>query len=64
MPAARVVSVNLGPQADLLIGGRPGRSGIDKRPYHGDREIMARLLEVEGRGSKWDQVAASVLSRA
>jgi MOSC domain-containing protein YiiM len=34
------------------------------RAYYGDQEIMARLLDVEGRGSKWDAIAASVLSRA
>ena len=32
MPAARVLSVNSGPEADLVIGGRPARSAIDKRP--------------------------------
>jgi MOSC domain-containing protein YiiM len=32
MPAARVLSVNRGQEADLVIGGRPERSAIDKRP--------------------------------
>ena len=32
--------------------------------YYGDRELMVRLLEVEGRGAKWDEIAAGVLSRA
>jgi MOSC domain-containing protein YiiM len=32
MPAARVLSVNRGQEADLVIGGRPARSAIDKRP--------------------------------
>jgi len=32
MPGARVLSVNRGPEADLLVGGRPARSAIDKRP--------------------------------
>jgi MOSC domain-containing protein YiiM len=32
MPAARVLSVNRGREADLVIGGRPARSAIDKRP--------------------------------
>jgi MOSC domain-containing protein YiiM len=31
MPAARVLSVNRGQEADLVIGGRPARSAIDKR---------------------------------
>jgi MOSC domain-containing protein YiiM len=32
--------------------------------YYGDREIMHRLLTVEGRGDRWDTIGASVLSRA
>ena len=32
--------------------------------YYGDREIMRRLLAVEGRGSKWDEIGADVLARA
>jgi len=32
--------------------------------FYGDREIMRRLLAVEGRGTKWDEVASDVLSRA
>ena len=32
--------------------------------YYGDREIMARLLTVEGRGGKWDEIGSAVLSRA
>jgi MOSC domain-containing protein YiiM len=32
--------------------------------YYGDRDIMRRLLDVEGRGYKWDEIGASVLSRA
>jgi MOSC domain-containing protein YiiM len=32
--------------------------------FYGDREIMARLLQVEGRGSGWDELGAEVLSRA
>jgi len=35
MPGARVISVNRGPVADLEMGGRPGRSAIDKRPAAG-----------------------------
>jgi len=33
------------------------------RAYYGDREIMSRLLTVEGRGNKWDQIGVAVLSR-
>ena len=32
--------------------------------FYGDDELMRRLLAVEGRGAKWDEVAAVVLSRA
>lgn len=32
--------------------------------FYGDREIMARLLQVEGRGSGWDEIGAELLSRA
>jgi MOSC domain-containing protein YiiM len=32
--------------------------------YYGDCETMHRLLEVEGRGYKWDAIGAAVLSRA
>lgn len=39
MPGARVISVNRGPEADLLIGGRPARSAIDKRPVSGPVEV-------------------------
>lgn len=35
MPGARVISLNRGREADLLIGGRPGRTAIDKRPAAG-----------------------------
>jgi MOSC domain-containing protein YiiM len=35
MPGARVISLNRGHEADLLIGGRPGRTAIDKRPAAG-----------------------------
>ncbi|HYB89164.1 MAG TPA: MOSC domain-containing protein [Streptosporangiaceae bacterium] len=32
--------------------------------YYGDAELMRRLLLVEGRSSKWDEIAPSVLGRA
>jgi MOSC domain-containing protein YiiM len=31
--------------------------------YYGDRDIMRRLLGVEGRGRKWDEIGAAVLIR-
>jgi MOSC domain-containing protein YiiM len=46
MPGARVISVNRGQEADLLVGGRPGRSAIDKRPVSGSVEV--RPLGVDG----------------
>jgi MOSC domain-containing protein YiiM len=46
MPGARIVSVNRGQEADLLIGGRPGRSAIDKRPVSGPVEV--RPLGLDG----------------
>ena len=35
MANARVVSVNRGREADLLVGGKPARTGIDKRAVTG-----------------------------
>jgi hypothetical protein len=32
--------------------------------FYGDRDIMRRLLEVEGRSRKWDEIGRNVLSRA
>lgn len=52
---------------DLVALSRPGVAvtvAESMQAYYGDREIMGRLMEVEGRGAKWDQVAAGVLSRA
>jgi len=46
MPAARVISVNRGREADLLIGGKPGRSAICKRPV--DDLVAVRLLGLDG----------------
>jgi MOSC domain-containing protein YiiM len=46
MPAARVISVNRGQEADLLIGGKPGRSAICKRPAAS--QVAVRLLGLDG----------------
>jgi MOSC domain-containing protein YiiM len=32
--------------------------------FYGDTQIMRRLLEVEGRGGKWDEISQQVLARA
>jgi MOSC domain-containing protein YiiM len=52
---------------DLTVLSRPERAvtvAESMGAYYGDREIMRRLLEVEGRGDKWDTIGAAVLSRA
>ena len=41
MPAARILSVNRGQERDLLIGGKPARSAIDKRPVAGPVDVGA-----------------------
>jgi MOSC domain-containing protein YiiM len=46
MSQARVISVNRGPAADLVIGGKPGRTGIDKRPAAGP--VLLGALGVQG----------------
>ena len=33
------------------------------RAYYGDVDLMRRLLLVEGRSSKWDEIALSVLGQ-
>jgi len=51
----------------LVVLGRPEVAvtvAESMQAYYGDRELMGRLLEVEGRGAKWDEIAAGVLSRA
>ncbi|MGH3304418.1 MAG: MOSC domain-containing protein [Streptosporangiaceae bacterium] len=45
MPAARVLSVNRGLEADLVIGGRPARSAINKRPAGCPVEVGALGLD-------------------
>lgn len=52
---------------DLTVLSRPDQPvtvAESMRAYYGDQEIMSRLLEVTGRGAKWDEIAADVLSRA
>jgi MOSC domain-containing protein YiiM len=51
----------------LAVLSRPDRAvtvADSMNAYYGDREIMRRLLEVEGRGDKWDKIGVAVLSRA
>jgi MOSC domain-containing protein YiiM len=50
---------------DLAVVGAPSEAvtvAESMRAFYGDRDIMARLLTVEGRGSKWDEIAADMLS--
>jgi MOSC domain-containing protein YiiM len=46
MAHARVISVNTGREADLVIGGKPGRTGIDKRPAAGP--VTVGFLGLDG----------------
>lgn len=46
MASARVIAVNTGPEADLVVGGKPGRTAIDKRPAAG--RIAVRALGLAG----------------
>ncbi|HEY2314302.1 MAG TPA: MOSC domain-containing protein [Streptosporangiaceae bacterium] len=50
---------------DLTVVGAPSEAvtvAESMRAFYGDRDIMRRLLTVEGRGSKWDEIAADMLS--
>jgi len=52
---------------DLAVLSRPNLAvtvAESMRAFYGDREIMTRLLQVAGRSSKWDEIAADGLSRA
>jgi MOSC domain-containing protein YiiM len=46
MTSARVISVNRGREADLEIGGKPGRSAINKHPVAG--QVAVGLLGLDG----------------
>jgi MOSC domain-containing protein YiiM len=51
---------------DLTVVSRPDQPvtvAESMRAYYGDQEIMSKLLQVAGRGAKWDAIAADVLSR-
>jgi MOSC domain-containing protein YiiM len=54
MASARVVSVNRGREADLVIGDRPGRSAIDKRPVRGHVSVGKLGLEGDECADKQD----------
>ena len=46
MASARVISVNTGQEADLVIGGKPARSAIEKRPAAGP--VRVGFLGLDG----------------
>ena len=46
MATARVIAVNKGREADLVVGGMPARTGIDKRPAAG--RVPVRALGLAG----------------
>jgi MOSC domain-containing protein YiiM len=46
MPTARVIAVSTGPEAGLVVGGKPARTAIDKRPAAG--RIGVRMLGLAG----------------
>jgi MOSC domain-containing protein YiiM len=51
---------------ELTVVQTPGQAvtvAESMRAFYGDRDLMRRLLTVEGRGTKWDEIAADVLSR-
>jgi MOSC domain-containing protein YiiM len=52
MPAARVLSVSRGQEADLVIGGRPARTAIDKRPANCAVEVGPLGLDGDTVGDK------------
>jgi MOSC domain-containing protein YiiM len=50
---------------ELTVTGVPSQAvtvAESMRAFYGDADIMRRLLTVEGRGTKWDEIAADVLS--
>ena len=57
--------VSAGDPAEVLA--RPARAvtiAESVRAYYGDMDLMRALLQVEGRSSKWDEIALSVFGRA
>lgn len=46
MRTARVIAVNMGREADLVVGGKPARTAIDKRPVTG--RVSVRALGLAG----------------
>jgi MOSC domain-containing protein YiiM len=56
----------VGPGDPVAVLSQPAERvtiGESMAAYYGDTELMRRLLTVEGRSSKWDEIALSVLGR-
>jgi MOSC domain-containing protein YiiM len=54
------------PGDDLAVLSRPDLAvtvAESMRAFYGDQEIMSTLMQVTGRSTKWDAIAADVLSR-
>jgi len=57
---------DVGPGDDLTVLSRPVQAvtlADSVSAWYGDRELLARVMTVEGRGAQWDQVAARILTR-
>ena len=52
MATARIISVNTGPVKDMMISGKPGRSGIDKRPVASPVRLGAEGLAGDDYGDR------------
>jgi MOSC domain-containing protein YiiM len=52
MPGTRVISLNRGRISDLVIGGKPGRTAIDKRPVSGPVDLGPLGLDGDESGDK------------
>jgi len=52
MATARVVSVNTGPVQDMVVSGKPGRSGIDKRRVAGPVAVGVLGLTGDDHGDR------------
>ena len=56
----------VGPGDDIEVLDRPAVQvtvAESMRAYYGDVDLMRKLLKVDGRGPKWDEIAAHVLGR-
>jgi MOSC domain-containing protein YiiM len=57
----------VGPGADIEVLDRPAvlvTVSESMRAFYGDAALMRKLLEVDGRGARWDEIGMQVLGRA